>query len=619
MQSTALSRKDKRAWIAKVAKVYGIKGEESADIHRAYQALREEDVMTAVQLAHPISQSHPSNIHPWLILGGAALAQREGTTAVAFFKAALKIGPRNADALMGLAKAYVLGTEPEQAVSTAEKAFEVGAQDDGLLNIYFELMTMMGRRGRIIETLTPILKKSTNAAHLLRMGELLTELEEPVKAAFWLDRAWQNNPEPEQYRHARLASLVYSRKFDQAEEVGNQMLADPEITNKDAVIVLMVLVLRIRDRHQEALDLAEGHEFSNPESYAAMRGISANIMQDLGREEDAAEAYLEGMHVTGAKNQVAKAYGVFKMRGGEFAEGAKHYAERFEEGMRQQVPYSSSSPENMSELKQMFLVGEQGVGDQLALLNLLRLAPIDLDKVDVSYIGDKRFVRALADNDYGVTFIERDAFLAEGREMNLREMVYVGDLARYIDVNDRAAHQGAWFRPDPARTAHLRDKYLRQAKGQPVHGVAWTSGAMLGHLRSVPLIELLKPVPQGALVVNLQYGDHARDIAEAKKARPDLTFLTDGEVDQMKDLAGFFAQIMAIDRIITIDNTTAHACGALGHKDTHVMIPAGSECMWYWGLKGSPDPWYGNLNLYRQEKLRQWEQPLSKLIQALSS
>ena len=76
MTDTALSRKDRRVMIAKAAKAYGIKGQESLDLHEAYQALGQNNVMKAVQLAHPITLSHPKSVHAWIVMGGAALAQR---------------------------------------------------------------------------------------------------------------------------------------------------------------------------------------------------------------------------------------------------------------------------------------------------------------------------------------------------------------------------------------------------------------------------------------------------------------------------------------------------------------------------------------------------------------
>jgi hypothetical protein len=209
--------------------------------------------------------------------------------------------------------------------------------------------------------------------------------------------------------------------------------------------------------------------------------------------------------------------------------------------------------------------------------------------------------------------IDRKVFTSEPQMVVPRELMYIGDLVRYIEPDNRAAHQGPWITPDAGRVQHLRSKYESLANGGPIIGAAWASGSMLGHLRSVSLMDILSCVPDGALVVNLQYGDRKAEIAAAQEARPGVTILDDPEVDQMTDLASFFAQIGAMDQVLSIDNTTAHACGALGHPDTHVLVPTGSECMWYWGLEGDRDPWYGNLALYRQEVLGEWEKPLSLL------
>ncbi|MFD2853679.1 hypothetical protein ACFSZS_01105 [Seohaeicola zhoushanensis] len=113
----ALSRKDRRVRIAKAAKVYGIKGQESLDLHEAYNALARGEVMRAVQLAHPITQSHPASPHAWIVMGGAALAQREGRTAKAFFAEAQAMRPKDPLVLGGLAKAHVLDAEVEEAVT----------------------------------------------------------------------------------------------------------------------------------------------------------------------------------------------------------------------------------------------------------------------------------------------------------------------------------------------------------------------------------------------------------------------------------------------------------------------------------------------------------------------
>jgi Tfp pilus assembly protein PilF len=617
MGQQALSRKDRRAKIAVAAKAYGIKGQESLDLHEAYQALGQNDVMRAVQLAHPITLSHPKSIHAWIVMGGAALAQREGTTAQAFFERALEYAPNESSAHVGLAKAYVLQAKPEEATRTATRAFQLGADEKGLLVLYLELMRQMGRVQVAADVAAPVVAKLEDPLLCLKLADMLTDIEETTRAAEWLDRAWRMAPEVEDFRVGRLRSLVFSRKLEAAEALANELLAEPDIQDKDTVVVYKVLVLRITNRPLEALELAEGHEFNSAERYAEMRGVVANILQDIGREEEADPAYLEGMHVTGAKLKVSKAYGAYLMRRGNFTEGPGYFADRMPENQRRYIPYANSAPENLSTAEHLYLIGEQGVGDQLALLSLLRLAPIDLDKMPMTLVTDARFVKALETTSYGFKVMDRKVFTSEPQVVVPRELVYIGDFVRYIDADNRAAHQGGWITPDETRVQHLRAKYEKLANGGPIVGAAWSSGSMLGHLRSVSLMDILSCVPDGALVVNLQYGDCKAEIAAAQAARPGVTILDDPEVDQMKDLAGFFAQISAMDQVLTIDNTTAHACGALGHPNTHMLIPTGSECMWYWGLSGDRDPWYGNMKLYRQEELGQWDKPLSLLRQTV--
>jgi hypothetical protein len=62
-----------------------------------------------------------------------------------------------------------------------------------------------------------------------------------------------------------------------------------------------------------------------------------------------------------------------------------------------------------------------------------------------------------------------------------------------------------------------------------------------------------------------------------------------------------------------------HACGALGHRATHVLLPAGSECMWYWGTEAATDPWYGGLKLCRQPEPGNWPPVLEALAADLAS
>lgn len=598
MNIQTLSRKEKRAKIAKAAKLYGIKGEESLALHEAYRCLREGDVRGALQLAHPVTKSHPDNAHGWIILGGAALHQREGATARAFFGKAQESAPKDPVVLGGIAKGHVLSAEVEPAVEYAAKAIRAGTEDAGLVQLYLHLMAEMGRRLAAAEVVKPAVRRLENAALCLQLGDMLVDADETGAAAEWLERAYRLDPAPEAHRIAKLRSLLYQVRLEEAIELGQGLLE--QVENRDMVALVLLTALRVQRRADEAMALAETFEFATPEGFAQARGIVANILQDRGDRAGADAAYSEALHVAGMEvRALQKAYGVFQYRGGAYARGWESFAARFPAQQRARIPLENSDPAALAERRSLILMTEQGIGDQLALMTLLRLAPVN-GECSLRFVGDARFETLLRGNAFGLEHIRQEEFLSGRHVADAREIVYLGDLTRYLAEHPAGAQNGAFLIPEDKRRDHLRRKYEAKAQGAPIVGVAWSSRSLIGRLRSIALADLCAALPEGALVVNLQYGDCAGDIAMAQAARPDLTFVTDGDVDQMTDLAGFAAQIMALDRVVTIDNTTAHMCGALGHPDCHMLLPDGSECMWYWGESGTADPWYGVLTLHRQ-------------------
>jgi len=612
MQTMKLSRTERRARFAKTAKLYGIKGENGLVVHHAYQALFEKDLEKTMKLIVPISRSDPKNKHPWIILGGAALEKVEGATAKVFFELAREIAPKDPVILGGIAKAHVLEAEIEPAVRMMELAFAAGNTDRGLVVLFLELMSRMGRNPKAVDIVSPVVKNLNDAELCFRLGSLLSDADETNAAVPWLERAFQLDPKSEAHQVGRLHGLLYSRRFKEVETAALELLETVE--NRDNVMVLYLMALRLLGDYDKTTELVDSFEFTDPKAFALARGIMANVYQDQEQWDDVESAYIEAMHIAGEPGKIAKALGVYKYREQDFADGFPYYSDRFPAQNRKTIPLQNAAPENLAKLERIHLMGEQGIGDQLALLSLLRIAPIDLEKTEVIYISDARLKPVLQDNRLNISFISQDRFFSEPRNLQANELVYLGDLSQYLATEPLAAITGAYLKPNENRVAHFKNKYQAKANGRPIVGVAWNSASLTGHMRSLPLLELLKTIKEGALVVNLQYNANYEEIRSAQIRRPDLEILVDREVDQATDLDGFAAQIVALDHVVTIDNTTAHFCGALGHEDTHVFIPLGSECMWYWGRAGSVDPWYGNLNLHRQTQLRDWAGPIDSVV-----
>jgi hypothetical protein len=105
----------------------------------------------------------------------------------------------------------------------------------------------------------------------------------------------------------------------------------------------------------------------------------------------------------------------------------------------------------------------------------------------------------------------------------------------------------------------------------------------------------------GILFVNLQYGDCSRELAQAKKELG-VDIFHDREVDPLKDMDAFFAQVAAMDLVVTTSNTTAHVAGTLD-KPVWVLLPPTFGLLWYWFLKREDSPWYPSARLFRAPRL----------------
>ena len=115
------------------------------------------------------------------------------------------------------------------------------------------------------------------------------------------------------------------------------------------------------------------------------------------------------------------------------------------------------------------------------------------------------------------------------------------------------------------------------------------------------------------IIVDLQYGDSDMDRAQFE-AETGVSVIRDKEIDALKDLDGFAAQVDAMDLIVSISNTTVHVAGALG-VPAWVLLP--NAPMWRWMIDRDDTPWYPLVRLFRQNKRGDWPGVMEKVTVAL--
>jgi hypothetical protein len=133
-----------------------------------------------------------------------------------------------------------------------------------------------------------------------------------------------------------------------------------------------------------------------------------------------------------------------------------------------------------------------------------------------------------------------------------------------------------------------------------VVGLSWRSkNERIGEHKSAELAEwtdLLNVA--GVTFVNLQYGDCAKEL-RAVKEKLGVDIVQDPEVDPMKNMDDFFAQVAAMDLVITTSNTTVHAAGSQ-NVPAWLALNKGLSALWYWFLDGEDSPWYPSVHVFRR-------------------
>jgi hypothetical protein len=270
------------------------------------------------------------------------------------------------------------------------------------------------------------------------------------------------------------------------------------------------------------------------------------------------------------------------------------------------------------------VLAEQGIGEQILFLRFLDAlaarAPVAAVELDAK-------LHALARRSYPALplvparrFRDSRGPVADEREIRgcgAVAALEIGSLPHALGGLPPADGLAAPFlAADRVRASALRDD-LGASPGTTLVGVCWRSkNAAFGGFKSTRLADWA-PILRvaGVRFINLQYGDVAAEIAEARAATG--TRVVQAEVDLFDDLDGAAALVAALDLVITTGSTTAQLAGALG-VPAWVLLSRGPGLMWYWG-HGPSTPWYPAMRLFRQRAPGDWSAPVAEAAAALAA
>ena len=246
--------------------------------------------------------------------------------------------------------------------------------------------------------------------------------------------------------------------------------------------------------------------------------------------------------------------------------------------------------------KSILVLGEQGIGDEIMYSSIIN--ELILKKFKVGLWMDKRLKAIFSRSFNEHEFIEN---IEDAINRGYETFIPIASLCKFFrnNIDDFNKYN---FRLE-ANKKILKKLNAVYNSQKPRIGISWHTGNQShGPQRNIKLSKFSHLLKNENLdFINLQYGDHDKEIKRLTKKLRRKIFLEDC-IDNKNDIDGLSAKIEACDIVISIDNSTLHLAGSL-NKDTIGLIPKVSD--WRWMSNTEVTPWYKSIKLFRSDGV--WE------------
>ncbi len=545
----------------------------------AYQS---ENLAMAVGLIEQATKIDPNQSSGFFSLGLALKKQGRLKDAINAYYKVLEIEPQNANAYNNLGNILGLSGKLEEAVDTYQQALEIDPSD---IRTYNNLSIALQKQGKLTEAIDTYYKilemDSTNVAIHRSLGMLLTEqgkLEEAINTYYQVLKI--DSTDAKTYNNLGIL-LKEQGKF------------------KEAV-----------DAYCKALEIVP--------SYADAYNNLGNAFQLQGNFEDAEVAYKKALEINSKFSEAHKNLGMLLLLNGEFELGWKKYEWRWKchdfPSENRNFPQLSWDGTDLSK-KSILIWTEQGIGDEIMFANMLETLSWMTDEITVEC--EERLVPLFQRSFPKMQFVSREQKpnpILLDRQIDYQ--IPIGSLAQWLRKNENQfPKKGSYLSASSEKASQLRDKYENLTDGRFLVGISWKSINHGTEKEKNTILENWTPIlsQKDCFFINLQYGNTEQEISKYCSSTGTLIY-TDQEINPLKNLDDFAAQISALDLVISISNTTAHMSGALGKK-VWTLLPYVPD--WRWMLKREDTPWYPNMKLFRQSQMHDWRDVFQRVSLSL--
>ena len=472
----------------------------------------------------------------------------------------------NAAGFYSLAGLKLAAGDAEGAIAAYRQCIALTAPNAAIYNNLGAALIKAARFNEAIAALeTAIALQPTYARARVNLGKALREVGRVQEAISRLREILAINPN-------YVPALI---------NIGDAFAADGE---SDAAKSALELAVQIEPKHVEArIALGIVHLQTGYFSLALNELQTAITLQP-----DHADAHSHLGHALFVSGDWQAAWPHFEYRFRRHAHRAKL-----------QVPAGMSRWDgNTSNDMELWLIAEQGLGDQLQFVRYAKL--LYDNRIQCVLACDQRIVALLSLAQLGLRIVPL-------------QTVTDNLAARWFPLMSLPLQHGT--RPDTVPAAHgylsaepaRIERWRSRIPTKPLHvALAWAGnpkteyGRYVGRSPPLAALEPLLSVPQ-VQFISLQKGPGEEQLATVPFGQSILNFDDlDAGPNAFLDTA---AILKCVDLFITSDTAIAHLAGALGVQTWLCLM---HEPDWRWMPYGKTTPWYNSMRLFRQTSPGNW-------------
>jgi len=575
-------------------------------LQQAHLYYQSKNIQSARKVYRQILRHDPMCAQAWNRLGIIAYELGRPEIGVELIKQALDINPNQPEFLVNFGQMLMKLDRFSEAVEAFRGALSTDLDDlDTISNLGICLMKEH-RVDEAIQAYQDSLKNNPGSAQIYEnLGRVFEEiglLENSIQA---YQCATRLDPEIGT-AYAGLARVLYA-KGSLEESIKNYRYALKYVPEDALTYNNLGGAYKENGQFDKAVQAYQKAISINPEN-AKVQNNLGNTFRECGRFDEAIQAYQKAIDTN---SQYADSYtnlGTLLLMHGNFECGWKKHewrwkSDKFVKDNKRFFPHSLWVGCQLTG-KSVVIWSEQGVGDQIMYASLLPKFQQQAHRILVE--TQQRLVPLFRRSFPGISFFRiQDPPNSKLLEESIDYQLPIGSLARWLLPDEESFPKKAvYLKACVNKVKELRDKYQQLESDKLLIGISWKSvNKDIGKLKSTFLTQWGDLLSQkDCLFINLQYGDVEEEI-NAFTAQTGISIYQDRDIDSLKDLDGFAAQVSALDLIISTSNTTVHMAGALGRRVWTLLhyVPD-----WRWQLDRLDTPWYPSMTLYRQPVSDDW-------------